>query len=225
MLFLCREREPVTRFQIAATESVSLISALIFQFVRIYFLVVQEAQPVSKLQDSLDWAKFALTIAALLVCASYPRRPSLFLNGKPVDAQRTTNAWRRSTWAWAGPILALARVKKLVHDDLPVLDHHSRSGDLFERFNKQMKRDSFVMMLIFSISPGLIRQQVYTLIDAFFNIAPQLALFQLLRLMEARDAGVPIAKLGAFWVVGFGLLQMVGGYINSRSWYVLSLHK
>ncbi|KAF2664412.1 ATP-dependent bile acid permease [Microthyrium microscopicum] len=217
-VLVVRERQHVARYQLAVTAALSFIATLISHCVRIYF-IVENLVSTSKLQEAFDWSRFALAILGLAVSISYPRRPEVFLNGVPVDAQWGQPAWSRYTYAWANPMLAKARKKKLDHDDLPQLDHTNRAGDLFERFNAQKKRKSLTLMIIISILPGFIRQQFFTLLDAFFNVAPQLALFQLLRILEQKDAGMPVQRIGIFWAFGLGLLSAVSGYIAARTWW------
>jgi len=185
--------------------------------VRVYLFVNDEGNLPTDVQAALQCTKLALGFAGFAACFAFPRRPAVFDNGKPVDGQFTISGWARYTFSWATPVLEQSRHKKLDHDDLPFLHSDARSSVLYQRFQK-LKERSLTKNAIISIWPGLWRQQFFTVLDAFFNMAPPFALFQLLRVLELRDAGHSVGKLGAFWVVGMGILQFAGGYINARTW-------
>jgi ABC-type multidrug transport system fused ATPase/permease subunit len=214
-----RERNSVSRFQLAGSESVSFTAALLGHLLRAYLLAHGELNDETDLQYRLDWTKTGLVFAGLIASVLYPRRPQLFHGDLPVDNQFSSSAWSRNTWAWTLPLLALARTRKLEHSDLPFLHHEARSATLVKNFYEQKASRTLFWKLTYSVSPGLIRQQVYTFLDSFFNFAPQLALFQLLRLFEERDEGIPIGTRGIVWVAAFGLLQLAEGYIFARSWW------
>ena len=56
--------------------------------------------------------------------------------------------------------------------------------------------------------------------DSLFMIAPQYVMYNLLRLLEARDAGHNIAAEGRFWVLTLGVVIIVDGFINNWMWWV-----
>jgi hypothetical protein len=214
-----RERQPLTRFRLAGAEAISYAAALLGHLLRAYLLAHGKINAESDLQYALDWTKTGLVFAGLTASGLYPRRPELFYKDLPVDGQYSSSAWSRNTWAWTLPMLALARTKKLEHADVPVLHHSMRASALCDTFNAQPKSRSLFWKMVYSVRVGLIRQQIYTFLDSFFNFAPQLALFQLLRLFEERDEGIPIGTRGIIWVAAFGFLQLAEGYIFSRAWY------
>lgn len=172
----------------------------------------------SDLQYALDWTKTGLVVIGLIIGGLYPRRPQLYLGNLAVDGQFSETIWARYTWAWTLGLLSLARDKKLEHSDLPVLHNEARAASLCKSFNEQPEGRSILWKLVYSVRGGLIRQQIFTFADSFFNFAPQLALFQLLRLFEERDEGIPIGTRGIIWVTAFGGLQLAQGFIFARSW-------
>lgn len=87
------------------------------------------------------------TIGILFANLALPRRPNVFNDGKPVDAEKTTSALGRYrfgllctsyvllltslSFAWCVPLLTLARKKGTLDlDDLPQPGHNTRAKDV-----------------------------------------------------------------------------------------------
>jgi hypothetical protein len=115
----------------------------ICQFFRFYNILNGDQASASGTKVLLDLTKLALGFCGILTCISYPRRPFVFQEGREVDAQWTGTAWSCYTYAWATPLLSMsAKGKKLDFDNIPDLDYHARSSDLYAAFNASSTKGS-----------------------------------------------------------------------------------
>lgn len=125
------------------------------------------------------------------------------------------------TYSWPSGLLALsAKGKELEYDDLPTLDHHFRTRQLFESYQKVKDNGSVLRALFLSHWVQILRQHIITAMDALLMIAPQYAMYRLLRLLEMRDSGADIANEAYFWVGGLGIFIAAGGFSNNWMWWI-----
>jgi ABC-type multidrug transport system fused ATPase/permease subunit len=198
----------------------------ICQFVRFYNILSGDQASASGTKVLLDLTKLALGFCGIITCISYPRRPLVFHEGREIDAQWTGTAWSCYTYAWATPLLSMsAKGKKLDFDTIPDLDYHTRSSDLYAAFNASGAKGSLFKKLVMFHWRGIVTQYFLTFMDAIFNLAPQFAMYRLLRLLEERDAGAEVAKVAFFWVLALGVIQLTGGCLVNRMWYGISLSR
>lgn len=168
-----------------------------------------------------DLARFALSVGGALTCTAYPRRPAVYHEGKPVDAEHTASIWSRYNFLWPVPLLYRARSgKKLEMDDYPHLSHYSRAQDLFDHFNALTTTGSFAKRLFVAHGPQFTWLFILAVVDAVLNLAPQFVMYNLLLLLQQRDSGIDVSYLPVFWAVGLGLAQLLEGYVFSRVWFV-----
>jgi hypothetical protein len=163
-----------------------------------------------------------LSLGGFLTCINFPRRPEVFHHGRAVDGGLSVSAFMRYTWSWPGDLLALSKSgKELEYDDMQTLDHYTRAQDLFTSFTaRQQGQPSILKILPMCHLRSLISQNLLTALDALFMVAPQFAMYHLLRLLEARDAGANISLPAMFWVLALGISIMVGGFLNNWMWLV-----
>lgn len=194
----------------AAISSVLLLAVLLYQDG-----IIQSAhEEVSSIQLGLRVSQ--LVIAALTAAAnmSLPRRPEIFIDGKPVDRMFTESALSRYTFGWVTPLLNLARQKKRLElDDLPKMDHFTRSKDLSEEWVSEPRPRKLWLEIFLAYKAHFCLQWFMTLLQSFGNFAPQFVTFQILKLLEQRVKGeaassevwiwvaaLTIAIIGAAWV-------------------------
>lgn len=137
----------------------------------------------------------------------------------------SATVWSRFTYEWITPLMKKARNgKKLDADDLPGLEHNIRTEDLYQRFKMTDWDSNFVMSLIKCHIPGLLAQNAFTAADSVLNLAPQVALYRLLQLLQLRDEGVPVGRAAIFWVAVLAVSQLVGGFVFSRMWFISEVY-
>ena len=186
------------------------------------------SRPLALSRDGLYLALNAteLATAALSICACVciPRRPSVFHRGRAVDKQYTISAINRWTWAWASEYLTLARVKRsLVVEDVPTLHYGMRSKNLQSRFSSMKQRSKLWNTLLVAHRFEIAKQWLLSLAQGIVQFAPQLAMYKLLILLEARSEGVPVAKIAWAWVSSLGLSIIVAAWMETEMhWLALA---
>jgi ABC-type multidrug transport system fused ATPase/permease subunit len=175
------EKQPVRRFQFATHITLSyliLLIALVF------------SPSLGHISRNLAAADFALCVCALAVSTTIPRRPDVYYKGKVVDGQRTVSLLSKVTFTWPGYLLGLARSKnELALHELPATDHTARAEPLHALYPRLEPHESLLGLMFKSHAKFLALQYLFTLVQAIFNIGPQIALYSLLKALEDRYAG------------------------------------
>ncbi|KAL1645245.1 hypothetical protein SLS58_003952 [Diplodia intermedia] len=219
------EKEPVRKYNIALSNSLTyLLSFAVFCYVD----DLRDTSSSSKL--GLAITRVCLALAGFLVCTLYPRRPEVTYNGRRVDAQRTTSAFSRYTYSWLSPLLSFASKKGLLHqDDLPSLDATSRSRDLHDDFIARIASSPSTSpsatplwrKVMRAHAPALSMQYVLTTLDSVLIVAPQAAMFRLLKLLEQRaNDGANVTVEASLWVLGLGAGIVVQNFFENWRWWV-----
>ncbi|KAJ9657678.1 hypothetical protein H2201_008084 [Coniosporium apollinis] len=226
-----REEERATaRFDFSQAAACSyLVLIVIFGFV--------EAQlRVTGAYMGLVTGESCLAITAFAACLALPRRPDVYYEGKIVDRQWGLPAFHRYAYSWAAPLLkASAAGKALAISDLPKMDHYTRSKELHELFEdedreaKTKSKDSthdgklgtsLIKLIILSHWPAFSRQYILTVLQSLFLVAPQLAMFKLLKLLEARQNGAYVTPEASMWTVAMGLAIIIQTFFENWMWWV-----
>ena len=151
--------------------------------------------------------QLVLTICTGLANGSLPRRPNVFIEGRPVDSGKGVSALSRYSFAWCFPLLVLATKKgSLDQDDLPRPDDSTRAKSLVKRWLEKWSESSSTRKLWVKLALqhkwALSLQWFLTLVQSFGNLAPQFVLLHLLRLLEKRQAGKSVSSEAWIWVLG-----------------------
>jgi len=113
-------------------------------------------------------------------------------------------------------LLQLGAVNKgLDLKDLPRMDHFTRSDYLQKSFSSMKRRDRLWKAIYVAHASAFIHQWILVIIQAVAQFAPQLAMFQILKLLEARQDGAPIATVAWAWVAGLGMAMIVQSWLES----------
>ena len=162
----------------------------------------------------------AAILSLTLLCL--PRRPSVFHNGRPVDAQFTVSAFGRYTFSWASPVLAMARKNRgLSLDLLPYLAQYTRADFLQYRYNHETKKDRLWKGMLFNFRWVFLQQLTLVVLVSATQFAPQYAMLHILRLLEQRSDGAGVAAIAWAWVVGLGVAMLITSWIESWLFFVI----
>ena len=151
-------------------------------------------------------AQLVLTICTGLVNGSLPRRPPVFIEGRPVDSGNDVSALYKFSFAWCFPLLVLATKKgSLDQDDLPRPDNATRAKSLTKKWLDKWSEASNTRKLWVKLAIqhkwALSLQWLLTLVQSFGNVAPQFVLLHLLRLLERRQASNSVSSEAWIWVL------------------------
>lgn len=161
-----------------------------------------------------------LAICTGLANVSLPRRPPVFIEGKPVDSGNSVSALSRYSFAWCFPLLSLATKKGTLDlDDLPQPDDSARAISLTQRWlgrwAQAKTNKNLWIKLALSHKWALMLQYFLTLLQAIGNIVPQFVLLHLLRLLEKRQAGQPVSSEAWIWMFALLLSTVIPSWFEN----------
>jgi hypothetical protein len=217
---LYQRGNPIQCYNLALFEAGSNIVISILLIVIVYLMSNGTSEFYLSVDRTLVLVNAVLSLGGFLTCINFPRRPEVFHDGKAVDGGLSVSAFMRYTWSWPSDLLALSKSgKELEYDDMQTLDHYTRAQDLFDSFTARQQGElSIFKILSMCHLRTLVVQNLVTALDALLMVAPQFAMYRLLRLLEARDTGVNITLPAMFWVLALGTFIMTGGFVNNWMW-------
>lgn len=146
----------------------------------------------------------------------------MYWKGKLVDRQNTVSVLDKFTFSWPSPILLFAvKNKGLDYEDLPVVGHENRSRELRRRFEAVGRKDKLWKNLFWSHKWAFIQQWVFQAICSITNFLPQIALYFILRALEARDEGANVALQSWLLVLGLGASITLSSWLEAWMFFVV----
>ncbi|OJK04335.1 hypothetical protein ASPACDRAFT_1892355 [Aspergillus aculeatus ATCC 16872] len=146
----------------------------------------------------LAWLVYILGTIVVLASLSHPRNARAFRNGRPVDEEETSSVLGRFSFQWATSLVSLCASNTSISlDDLPELSDRMRANDLQTNFMEMQARldasgttsSKLVKGLLSLYWRELVHQLLLSVPLAVLAFAPQLALREMLRLLDADAAG------------------------------------
>ncbi|KIW98705.1 uncharacterized protein Z519_00366 [Cladophialophora bantiana CBS 173.52] len=169
----------------------------------------------------LSLVQFIAGILLLFASLSIPRRPDVFWNDKVVDRQNTVSVLAKITFSWASAILSFAvKNKGLDYDDLYEIDHEIRSRELRASFEAVGRKDKLWKTLFWSHKWAFIQQWVLQATCSITDFLPQIALYFILKTLEARDEGEDVALTSWLLVIGLGLAITFSSWLEAWMFFI-----
>ncbi|KAF1981699.1 putative ABC bile acid transporter [Aulographum hederae CBS 113979] len=219
IIAIATERSPTKRYDqglVCGSSFVILLISLIVTFFRDIY-VSEDFSP----RNILLLIEIAFSICAMFICVLIPRRPDVFHDGKLVDRQFSNSWLDRATFGWPSHVLKLATSgKQFEFADLPGMDHSTRSRELYDSFSALNKTGKIVKLILIAHWRPLAEQYFVTVIDGLLIVAPQLAMFKLLKLLEDRDHGMNVTKETWLWVVVLAFALVLSEAVNNWLWWL-----
>jgi ABC-type multidrug transport system fused ATPase/permease subunit len=170
---------------------------------------------------SLRIAQLALVVFGGFASVSLPRRPEVFYAGKPVDRMYTVSALDRYSFAWVAHLLKLSRKNfRLELEDLPRMDHFTRSKDLSQAWEERNHTSKLWIEVFLAHKGPFMAQWFLTLLQAFGNFAPQFVTYHLLRILEIRIPGAPVSSEAWIWVVTLTIATIGASWIEAWLFWI-----
>lgn len=172
-------------------------------------------------EGALALTSFVLAVLGFATCITIPRRLDVYHDGRVVDGEGTVSALSRFTYSWPSRILAVSAAgKQLDIVDLPTLDAHHRAKELHDAWADTKRTGNMIKLVVLAHAPAFIRQYSLTVLQSLFLVAPQLAMYNLLKLLEARDAGASVDVEAFLWVIGLGLGMVIETFLDNWVWWI-----
>lgn len=205
---------PLDRYRLGSYGAFSSITLVALIFIQNGLLGFRVSAYVDYIV--LTSAQLVCAFSTLVSFSTIRRRPDLFRNGKPVDAQYTSSILERYSFTWAGPILKFATQNKgLDLEELPNLANYSTSNELQQKYNSSKKRSRLWKALVYQFRWQFFQQIALTLIVGLCQFVPQLAMYNLLKILQVRSKGEPLAGKAWLWVFGLGASMIVSSLVES----------
>ena len=180
-----------------------------------------ESRWVSSTEIVFRASQLVLSVFAALASVSLPRRPEVFYNGLPVDNMLTRSALDKFNFTWVEHLLMLAKkTKRLNLEDLPKMDHYTRSKDLSQAWAAEIHPRKLWIEVFLAHKWPLTTQWFLTLLQAFGNFAPQFTTFHILRILEARLPGQQAPAEAWIWVLLLTFASIGSSWIESWLFWV-----
>ncbi|KAF7956233.1 hypothetical protein EAE96_005153 [Botrytis aclada] len=204
-----------------AASAVFLFSICLYQD---GLIVEDQSAQVNFRSSATFWLRISQLILALFAAISaisFPRRPHVTRDNHPVDAMYSVSALDRYTFSWVGDLLALASSRqRLELQDLPKMDHHTRSQDLSEAWEERKHTRALWIEIFLAHKSPFIIQWILTVFQAFGNFAPQFVTFQILKMLERRQPGDEVPFGAWIWVATLFLVTLAAAWIESWMFWI-----
>ncbi|KAK0126528.1 hypothetical protein ONS95_008123 [Cadophora gregata] len=161
-------------------------------------ILLSEQEFSGKREVALAVTLLVQITAALTIIVAFgliDLRPDVFTpTGKLVERQLTSSFWTRYSYNWSSDLLDLAATKLIELEDLPAMDANVRATDAKKAFQSIVLKPSVSLWLrIFWAYRRQIAFQWFIVIaSSIVDAGPPLAMYQLLKYLEARTEFTPI---------------------------------
>ena len=215
------DRRPTARFE------GGILVAFSCTFVELALILANTSFRISDPRANTPFLGLLLTQATLLVVVfisslAIQRRPDVYVGEKRVDGQFTASVWDKYTFQWTWPSLDYARKNKgLKLEDVPLLPGGLRASILSKQFHRSYVFRRLWMRLLWYFKWGLLLSTSLVSISALLQFAPQLAMLNILRLLESKAVGEKIAFEAYLWVIGLGISMLVSTFVETWMFWIV----
>jgi ABC-type multidrug transport system fused ATPase/permease subunit len=216
------DKSSVTRYNLGFATALSSLVVLLAVAIENISLWQMDSPPLPRnIHLTFSLIQWFAALVLMLTALSIPRRPDVYRDGQVVDSQNTVSFLSKLTFTWPAPILLhAAKNKGLEYTDIPDIDHYGRSQTLRKGFESVPKQDKLWKTLFLAHRSGFLTQWLLQAIVSFTNFLPQIALFFLLRTLEARDAGENVGLKSWLLVIALGSADITSTWVENWMFYV-----
>ncbi|KZF26219.1 ABC bile acid transporter [Xylona heveae TC161] len=217
------EKDSVKRFRVSCYGAVS--SFVLFLAIAVvnllHFSKTGSTAKESAVHIGLQIGSAFATLVLLFAYLFIPRRADVYYNGRIVDRQYSATAIERLTYGWAQHVLDYAgKNKDMKIEEIPNVDYLTRSENLQQFFFAVQKGGRLGYRLLYAHANAFLWQTAYTIIQCFLQFGPQVAMYRILKYLEARAEGPVSAVEGWAYVLGLFLTMALSGWFDQRMFWV-----
>ncbi|GAB1195950.1 hypothetical protein APSETT444_005215 [Aspergillus pseudonomiae] len=211
-------------FAVSWRMGASSLVALLICLVQIY--ANSHSGHIGNVYIALAGAQIAIGVTIVLLSSLIPRRPDVFYKGIMVDRQFTTSLLGWVSFSWIDPVLRKSEhSQRLAISDLPELDNSTRGVTVYRVWKGMAAKYNLsaswgLWCSVFrSHGRALLYQMALTLLLSFLSFGPQIALWHILKLLEARESGKNADML---WVpvIGLGLSVLGSATLDTLKFWI-----
>ena len=181
-------------------------------------------EKLSSAASYLGISQAVMAVLVLLLSLSIQRRPNVFREGTLVDGEFSASFLSRYSFQWSYSLLDFARLKgRLDLEDLPLLHFSSCSESLRNHFQSVLVNYNLPLWKTIFVAhwPTFLQQYTLSMLQSVTQLAPQLAMYSLLKVLEARRPQVSAGAAGFLRAIALGLSIIVSAWIETRSLWMM----
>ncbi|CAN8099007.1 unnamed protein product [Discula destructiva] len=202
--------------------SVLALASLVYRSKLDYILY--SARDSARMAEGLCWLLQILSaIVTFFALGTVRRRPDVYFLGSLVDQQYTVSLLAKISFSWNSLIFDISKKRQLEMEDLPKLDHLTRSQNLHNLFASQRTQGRLWWKLLKFLWIELAQQWVLVLISAVLALFPQYMMYNLLQKLEQPsnpDSGISNTLA---WALALCLSLALDSIVSSLlSWWTNS---
>ena len=214
---------PIQRYDLGTFGALSALVIIVVLVLETAFLRSRIDRVAPYLKDIIP-ALIQLGVA-LFTAFSFlglQRRPYVFKDGQPVDAEYTVSALGRYSFSWASSSLKFARKNRgLSYEDLPKVAQYMRASFQQANFNAIKSKRRLWKQVCYNFRWAFLQQTLLVLTISVTQFGPQFAMFNLLKLLEKRSEGAQVAEVAWAWVFGLGTFMIVTSLFDSWLFWIV----
>ena len=172
----------------------------------------------------LETSQLLVATLVILLSLSIQRRPNLSRGGALVDGQFSATFFTRYSFQWSYSLLKLARLKgRLDLEDLPLLHSSSGSEWLRNRFQSVLINYSLPLWRTIFVAhwPTFVQQYTLSMFQSTTQLAPQFAMYSLLKVLEVRHTQDSAGAAGFLWAIALGSTMIVSAWIETQTLWMM----
>lgn len=147
--------------------------------------ILESAHDSPRMAQGLCWLLQVFSaIVAFFALGTVPRRPDVYSKGSLVDQQYTVSLLSKISFSWNSVIFDISKKRQLEMEDLPKLDHLTRSENLHNMFASQETEGRLWWKLLKFLWVELAQQWGLVFISAVLALFPQFMMYNLLQKLE-----------------------------------------
>ena len=194
----------------------SLIIALCLVLTNIY---TRDYEYPDEVMVSLLATQMCLLLLAIAAFVSIQRRPQVYYEGRLVDSQMTASFISMLTFSWPNFLIDISQKRKLEYEDLPFLAKIWRTESLSDRYSKARKFNKLWKTIVVNFRWAFAKQWSLTTFMSFVEFVPQIAMLNLLRILEQRDEQ-PLPGVIWLWVAILGIAMLVVTQTSAQLFFI-----
>lgn len=160
-------------------------------------------------------AQLLSAVTTTCAFAAFPRRPNVYDSIGLVDQQHTLSLLSLFTFSWNRVVFDVAKERQMEIEDIPNLDHISRSRNLETRFIERRANEPLWRQLIKEYAGELALQWTLTLVIAFLSLFPQVVLYNFLSRIEESHEHTSADPTVFIWVTALLVSQILQVGVNN----------
>lgn len=177
-----------------------------------------------RMAQGLCWLLQVISaIVAFFALGTIPRRPDVYSKGSLVDQQYTVSLLSKISFSWNSLVFDISKKRQLEMEDLPKLDHLTRSENLHHMFNSKKTEGRLWWKLLKFLYIELAQQWALVFVSAVLALFPQYMMYNLLqRLEQPRTPETQMSSTLA-WALALCLSLALDNIVGSLlSWWTNS---